>query len=136
MLTLHPTTVRFDATPWPDVVRIAVERSTPRLVLDRADAGPHPTFADAPEVTTTITVTSDVPRGDPAAPIPGDRGLLAFVSAPAATSAARHHACTAVVTRVAYASSPRSGAVRTVELVALSSDGAADPISTTPAEHA
>ncbi len=134
MLLLNPRTVRFGSAVWPDIAMVAIDRSPNRLITDWGDSGPHVTFADVPEQKVTIRVVQEVARDDIDVPRPGDQGLLSFFTAPASTGAARKKvSATAVVTDVSHELSLKAGARRTVTLIALSSDGLADPIAITAA---
>jgi hypothetical protein len=131
MLT-HPRTVRFGSLVWDDVIAVAIDRSAHRLVEEWSDAGPYAAFADVPEQRVTIQVVQQVGAEDLAAPRPADQAVLTFDTAPtAAESARRRVTATAVVTAVAHDLSQKRGATRTITLVAVSPDGAADPIAIT-----
>lgn len=133
MLVLAPQRVRFDLTEWTDVSLIAVDRAATREAVEWMDLGPHPTFADVPEQRTTVRVVRRLDRGDLAAPTPGQAGTLAFEVSPAATETGRRtHSAPCVVLGVRHelgigAKGPT--ATQTIELVALSTDGAADPFA-------
>lgn len=135
MLILTPASVRFDTLTLDDVTLIAVERSAERAVVEWSDLGPHPTFADVPEQRTTVKLSRRVFRGELASPNLGQLGELSFVVSPAGTAAAtRKHAAQCVVLAVRYdlvngASGAAKGpiAAQTIELVALSSSGSAEP---------
>jgi len=134
MLILNPRHVTFASTTWPDVTAVAINRETTRLALDHTDHGPHPTFAEAPQQRTTIELTMDLPRGDLNAPAPGDQGTLTLITSPSASDAQRRKlTCTAVVTKSHHDLSLKRGATRTITLVALSTNGATDPITITDA---
>jgi len=135
VLIITPAAVRFDTLTLDDVTLIAIERTAERAIVEWSDLGPHPTFADVPEQRITVKVASRVSRGDLAAPTPGQQGELSFVVSPQGTgAAAKRHAAQCVVVAVKYeivhaAGSAAKGpsAVRVIELVAVSSSGAADP---------
>ena len=130
MLILNPRQATFAGTPWPNITLIAIDRKSTRLALAWSDNGPHPTFADAPEQQTLIQVVMDVEREDLGAPRPGDQGELTFVTSPTASDASRRRlTTTAVVTNVTNELSLKRGSIRTISLIALSPDGADDPIA-------
>ena len=137
MLTITPTNVRFDTLTLDEVSHIAVERAPQREVVEWADLGAHATFADVPEQRITVKVVRRVLRGDLGALAPGQLGELSFVVSPVgAASGAKKHAAQCVVLAVKYdlTHGPKSpGAVQTVEFVAISSTGAADPFTITDA---
>ena len=128
MLILNPRQVTFAGSPWNDVTLIALDRTAARLVIDHSDHGPHPTLADAPQQRTTLRVVMDLPGLD--APTPGDTGTLTFTTSPTASDAsAQTLSATCVVTGVTHEIAFKRPPTRTIELIALSSDGAADPIT-------
>ncbi len=132
MLILHPREVSFLNTPWKNVTSVVVDRAATRIVTDVSDAGPHVLFADCPEQRVTIRVTMDIAEDSILAPALGVQGTLAFATAPTGVNASRSSVtATAVITAVSHEVSLRKGAVRTVEFVAVSADGAADPITIT-----
>lgn len=130
MLILNPRDVAFAGGAWADVKLITINRRGTRVVIDWSDEGPHPTFADVPEQRTDITVVMDVQRGDIDGPRPGESGVLVFCTSPTTSSGQRRRVEIAgVITNVEHEVSIKGGAVRTVNLVAVSEDGAEDPIS-------
>jgi hypothetical protein len=134
MLILNPRQVTFANENLPNVTLIAIDRTSTRLAVSWTDNGPHPTFADAPEQQVDIKVVMDVESEDVDVPRPGELATLTFVTSPTASDASRRHvSMTAVVIGVSHELSLKRGAVRTVDLIAISTDGAADPISVTDA---
>ena len=138
MLIPTPAHVRFDTLTLDDVTLIAIERSADRAIVDWSDLGPHPTFADVPEQRITVKVSRRVHRGDLAALFPGQMGELSFVVSPQGTAAAaRKHAAQCVVLAVKYdllrAAAKEPSAIQTIELVAISSSGSAEPFVVTDA---
>lgn len=133
MLILSPRRVRFDTMEWTDVSLIAIDRAAAREAIEWSDLGPHPIFADVPEQRTTIRIVRHLDRGDLAAPAPGLAGELVFEVSPAATEAGRRtHAAQCVVLGVRHelgAGTRGPAAVQTIELIALSTDGAAEPLT-------
>lgn len=133
MLIIRPRGVRFDGSPWTEVSSIALDRGPARAVVEWGDLGPHPTLADVPEVRTTVRIVRRLLRDEPDGVRPGDAGELVFEAAPAGGAAQRRRwtiAC--VVMRTNTEVDDRRGAQRTIELVAVSTDGAADPVSSEP----
>lgn len=134
MLILNPREVTFGGATWPNVTHIAIDRSSTRLAIDWSDNGPHPTFADAPEHRVDIKIVMDIDQGDLNGPKPGDQAALTFITSPTTTDASRRRiSSTAVVTAIEHEVSQKRGSIRTLTLVALSTDGAADPITITDA---
>jgi hypothetical protein len=137
MLILNPKKVTFAGAAWPNVTALTIDRTASRLTIGHTDAGPHPTFADAPEQRTGIKVMVELDQGDVNAPRPGDQGTLTFVTSPTPTDAARRRVTlTGVITNVTHELSTKRGALRTIDLIAISTNAAADPISVTDAGSA
>jgi len=134
VLLLNPQLVTFGSLTLDPVALISIDRVAARQVLDWSDAGPYPVLADAPEQRVTIKLVQDLSQ-DLSAPRPGDQATLAFHASPTlATATRRKLSCTAVVMSVTHELSLKRGLTRTIELAALSPDGATDPIAVTDAE--
>lgn len=130
MLLLNPQAVKFGVALWPDVVAVLVDRTPELQVVEWSDTGPHAVFADVPEQRVTLRVSRRLLRDTPVSPRPGDSAELVAYSSPTAGDALRQRlraAC--VVTHVTHEFSTQRGAIQTVTLVALSADGATDPIA-------
>jgi hypothetical protein len=132
MLVLNPKAVRFAAATWEGVRAIAIDRLPRREALEWSDFGPHIVFADVPRSRVRVRLFLDGPDlfDDPVRP--GDEGILSFVLAPGAVAARnRRVSITCVAVRVAH--DLRAGRwTRRIEFVALSPDGAADPVRIEP----
>ena len=127
---LNPRAVRFGETVWEDVSAVVVDRQARRTVTEWSDLGPQVVLVDAPEQLVTVRVVQQVARDDIGTPVPGDSGELTFATAPTGGDTPRRRVVAqCVVTDVTHELSIRNGAVRTVKLVAVSSDGVADPVS-------
>ncbi len=134
MLALNPAHVKFGDQDWPDVSLIAIDRAAVRLAAEWTDLGPHPAFADCPEQRVDVKIVRAVTGGDLDAPRPGDAAPVSFFASPRATDAGRKRVSfTGVVVAVRHEVNAR-GATRTVQLVALSADGVADPVTIADAE--
>jgi hypothetical protein len=135
MLALNPDRVRFAGVLWDSVTRAAIDRGAARQVVEWSDAGPHVVLADVPEQRVLITIERQLTRDGIDAPRPGESGELTFYAAPAGSGAGRVRVrATCVVLSVTHELSGRKGAVRRVELIAVSGDGATDPVSVTAVE--
>lgn len=126
-------TLTIGGAPFPlaSVSVIAIDRRADKLVVERAGAGPHAVFVDAPEQSTLIRVRRAVAPGE--APIPGLRpgalvGFFVRLAPSAGDAGGRTIAAQAVVRAVEHDLGGRAGAEQTISLVAVSTDGAADPI--------
>jgi len=132
MIIFWPRRVTFGAETWDGVVAVSIDRVGVRAVVEWSDYGPHPIFADSPELRTTITVSMEIMRGVVASPRPGQVAMLTVdISPNTSQSQVRRVTAQAVVVRVTHDLTVKKGAVRTIELLAVSSDGAADPITET-----
>jgi len=132
MLAINPARVTFGAQGWPDVALIAIDRSATRLTPEWTDHGPHIAFVDAPEQRVDVKIVRAV-TGDLDSPRPGQSAPVSFFASPAGTDAGRVRVSfTGVVVGVRHEISAK-GATRTVQLLAVSPDGAADPVTITDA---
>jgi len=135
MLLLNPRKVTFAGLLWDDVAAVTIDRSAKRTALEWSDLGPHAVLADVPEQMVRIRVVQHVARDDIGMPRPSDEGELIFHTSPAgADSPRRRIRAQCVILDVTHELSLKHGALRTITLVALSTDGAADPITTEPAD--
>ena len=133
MLWIDPDNVTLGALPLPGVSAITVDRRAERAAVEWSDFGPHAVFADVPEQRTTIRLTRTMRPGDTLAPRPGDLATLRFRAAPSlAASGAVAISTDSVVLSVSHAADTKRGMTQTIDLLALSSDGALDPITETP----
>lgn len=129
MLVLNPRVVKFGPAVWDGVLAVAIDRLANRRVIEWSDAGPHAVFADVPEQRIEVKVTQELAREDLAGPVPGQQGELVLHTSPTATDAARRKVSVqAVVVQVGHELSLKKGALRTIELVAVSATGSADPV--------
>ncbi len=129
MLVLNPSSVSFAGTVWPGVTLVTISRAAQKQVTEWSDAGPHVVLADVPEQVVKLRVEAELKEGDANGPAPGASGTLSVTTSPNASDAGKRViSATVVVAAVSYEVSAKRGAVRTVELVAISSDGATDPI--------
>jgi hypothetical protein len=109
---------------------LAISREATRRVIEWSDDGPHAVFADVAEGTVMIQVVMEIAEGDIEEIKPGTQGILSAVTSPGASDAARRKlSARCVLMKSSHELSLKRGAVRTLEFVALSEDGAADPIS-------
>lgn len=135
MLILNPRQVTLGGTTLRDVLAISIEREARRLITDFTDLGPHVAFADVPEQIVRATITQELMDVSPDGPKPGESLALSFISSPTGSDSGRTRwNATGVVTKCAHeiVSGGRSiGARRTIELVLISTNGAADPVAIT-----
>lgn len=134
MLILNPPLVTFGAAKWENVVSAAIDRLPHREAVEWTDLGPHAAFVDVPEERVVVRIVQELTRDSIEAPRPRDEGSLTLHTSPTASQAGRKKVTMqAVVTRVEHGFSLTRGALRTILLTAVSSDGAADPITVTDA---
>lgn len=131
MLALRPGSVRLMGAPLDGVVSVSVDRTAERLVVERGEAGPHATFVDAPEVRVRITVRRELGADAPEPCRPGDEGSLRFRFGGNGSDARESEASALVVAAsVSYgAPSAGRGVEQRIELIGVSPDGAADPLT-------
>jgi hypothetical protein len=130
VLLLNPRTVSFGGEVWEDVSAVVVDRSAKRAVTDWSDLGPHVVLADAPEQLVAVRVVQHVSRDDVGSPKPSEAGELVFHTSPSGSDSPRKRVkALCVVMDVTHELSLKNGAVRTVKLVAVSSDGVVDPVT-------
>jgi hypothetical protein len=82
-----------------------------------------------------VRIVQQLSTGDLGGVAPADALALVFHTSPTGAQAGRRRvSATVVVTGVSHELSRKRGAVRTIEAVAISADGAADPITIESAE--
>lgn len=133
MLLLKPRSVSLLGVTLTDVDALAVDRRTSKQAEERTDLGPHIVFADAPEQRVSVSITRSLTRDEPSPFRPGQQGALGFTAAPSDSAASnRAFSATVVILSVDH-DFTRTGARQRIYALALSSDGANDPIlETTP----
>ncbi len=129
MFLSSPTRVTFGSLLLTDVSSIAIDRTASREAIDFSDAGPHPTFADIPEQKVLITIQQHLTASDIAAPLPSSSATLTIRARPNNSDSATLTLQTTAVVRACTHSLNSKGATRTLSLIALSSNGSADPIT-------
>lgn len=135
MLIINPARVTLGPHTFTDVESVAINRIATRTVIEIGDSGPHAVFADVPEQRTTITITRRLATADALDLAPGDTLSLGVEFSKEATDAGRTRvqaSCVLLENRhelgLATGGAGRPRAMQLLSLVALSSDGAADPI--------
>lgn len=135
MVILNPTTARLGGMLLEGVTLVVVDRSASREAVEWSDQGPHVVFADMPEQRVTIRVVQDVPRGGITVPRPGEAAELSLVTQGEGDDHSRVRVwASVVVLRVTHALK-ESGLTRTIEMIAVSGDGASDPVGVGAAEN-
>jgi len=135
MVIIKPTGVTFGVQAWGDVTSVVIDREAEEEGGEWTDAGPHVAFADVARQRVSVRVDRALTSPtDVDSPRPGDLQTLGVQWSRGHSSAATS-AMTArcVVVRVTHEVTGK-GATRRVELVAVSSDGARDPVTITTLE--
>jgi len=131
MIIPHPNSVTFDGLPIIDVAFLLIDQHATRELIEWSDGGPHPVFADIVERRTTITLIRTPSRAEPALPAISAAGELTLVFSDAGTNtdaARKRLTATCVVREIASPPTGPAGIRQSISLIALSSDGASDPI--------
>lgn len=135
-MMLTPTTVTFGSLTLDAIAAVTVDRLAVREAVEFGDLGPHVAFADIPEQRTLVTLTRRLDRPDLTALRPGDQAELTLTAAAGASDAARTRlTATCVVHTVRHqlnTTTPKPTALQTITLLAISPNGASDPITLTP----
>lgn len=130
MLVLNPRLVKFGAFVWEGVLSVVIDRLAHKQVVEWSDAGPHAVFVDVPEQRIEVRIAQELIREDLAGPVPGQQAELVLYTSPTSSEAARRKvSLQAVVVQVSHELSLKKGALRMIELVAVSATGASDPVS-------
>lgn len=117
-----------------DVLAVAVDRRAERLAIEFTDLGPYAAFVDVPAARVALRVERAVLPGGAPLPtelVPGALCALGFRISPARSDVggAVVSVARAVVVGVEHSLDFKRGMRQTVSLLALSEDGAIDPIS-------
>ncbi len=129
MLILTPASVTFATKPISDVARVAIDRRATKVAVEWSDLGRYATFADVPEQEVRVRIEQTPGPLDLALPRPGDLGQLVFTAAANRGGVQRTRVTlTAVVTSIRHDLDQSGPGKRTIELIAISSSGSADPV--------
>jgi len=129
MLIVNPDEVVFAGQALDEVRQIVVDRRGVREVVEFGDLGPHAVFCDIPEVRVEVRVRRELLHSVTGGPVPGDMGDLLVRTAPTGGDAiGTTLSCQAVVMRVTHDIRAGGGAIQTITLLAISPDGAGDPL--------
>lgn len=132
MLFTAPLMVNMGGVMYGNVVSISVERQAAREVVEFGDVGPHVVFADVAEMRTRLVITMDVGR-EPEGMVsfvPGESLTISFDYGINGGEASRRRVIVqhGVVMGYSYTMKHGKAVARVVEIVAVSSDGSADPV--------
>lgn len=134
MLILNPAKLSLLGLEYGSIESVKVNQLAHREVVEWSDAGPHAVFADIPECRVEIEISQRLESGTADqsldGPKPGQLGAFEVITSPNASQARRRKlSAQCVIKSVRNEAGPR--AKRTITLIALSSDGSTDPITTT-----
>lgn len=130
MLLLNPESVKFGSSLWTDVTGVVIDRAAERLAAEWSDMGPYAVLVDVPEQRVTVRVTRRLVRDTPSSPVPSDAAELTVCTSPGAGDARRRRIrIQCVVTGVTHDMKDQRSATQTITLLAVSSDGAANPVT-------
>lgn len=136
MLVVGPESVSFGGEAWAGVESISIDRTSVREVVEVGDLGPHAVFVDVPERRVSVRVARRIERSELESVVPGDAGELVFRAGFGRTDAGwREVSLDAVVVRVTH-EFDRNAVKRVVVMVAVSADGASDPVRVEEVEGA
>lgn len=129
MIWISPREVTLGGVTLAHVSAVSVSRVADKLVVEVGSAGRHVRFADVPEQRVVIEITRTIVDQQDNGVRPGDERALSFRTAPSGAGLPlRQVTATVVVTAVESKLSARGGAAQTISCVAVSPDGAADPV--------
>ncbi|MBL8745923.1 MAG: hypothetical protein JNK58_06150 [Phycisphaerae bacterium] len=135
MIWLNPVKVMLGSFELRNVSLVAVDRGARRLVEEWTDLGPHVGFVDVPEQRVVVSISRHVVETETVAPKPGESHTLTFRSSAGLSAAGvRLVSIAVVVTSVEHAMTKGGRATQSIRAVAVSSDGAADPVVETLVE--
>lgn len=132
MIYLQPRRVTFAGLTLDHVTAVILDRAADLVAVEHSDRGPHVAFVDVPQQRITIRIQR-TPVSDEAGSIrPGDSAALTFRTAPSpASPQSRQISTSAVITAIEHDITTRKGLVQTITAIAVSTDGALDPITET-----
>ncbi len=130
MLWHTPRRVTLDGVELSDVDVVAIERHADRAVAEPGAAGPHAVFADVPAERTVVRIKRRPGHRETALLGLGREHDLAIRTGPGPSDApGLSIAARIVLTEVRVDLARRGGPAQTITAIALSADGAADPIA-------
>lgn len=129
MYFLSPSRVSFGTLVFGNVSSVAIDRLAAKEAVEYSDAGPYPVFADVPEQKVMITLVQQLSASDFAAPLPGALGTTTITARQNNSDAGAITLQASTVVRSVMHSMTGKAAMRTIVLIAISSNGSANPIS-------
>lgn len=129
MLVVRPGSVMLIGRALDHVELLTVDRLSGELALEWSDRGPHVVFADAPEQRVMIRLKRALTADESAPARAGDAGELRWRRSAGTDAGSREYAASVVVQSVEHELSVKGGALQRIVMVAISPDGAADPVT-------
>ena len=130
MVWINPGAVTFGGETIEHAESVTIDREAVRAVEEFADGGPHVVFADVPAQRVRVRLVRRITEAELGGIVPGDLGELRFrASSNAGDGGSTVTVAQAVVRSVTHALSRSGEARQTIEFVAVSEDGASDPVS-------
>ena len=130
MLWLNPDYVTLGSERLDHVSSITIDRSPHKSALEWSDLGPHLAFADVPEQRIDIRISRTLTDSASIDLKPGDQvTLVARRAATASATDIERLSASVVILSIQYTLSRTRGATQHIHALAISSDGASDPIS-------
>lgn len=135
MIWLNPEKVSLGSLELRNVTLVGVDREARRIAEEWTDLGPHMGFADVPEQRIGVLIARRILESETTGPKPGESHTLTFRTAAGASAAAVRSVSIPVVIRsVEHSVSASGSASQKIRAVAVSSDGAADPVTESAVE--
>jgi len=133
MIWLSPDRVTLGNLALDGVEMVAIDRSASLTAIERGDEGPHVQFVDVPAQRIDVRIVRRVTRSEALGLAPGASVALSMRRAPSASAAGVQRIdATVVVTSIDHSMNASTGALQRITAIAVSSDGATDPIAITP----
>jgi len=130
MIWLNPESVAFGTLEIGEVESVVVDREAVLTAEEFGDAGPFMVFADVPKCRVRVRVARRVQDPSPNTLRLGEKASLVFTPSRNASSASRLSVImsNAVVISIVHTVARSGASKQVVEFLALSSDGAKDPV--------
>jgi hypothetical protein len=132
VIWLRPTSVSLGTTALHSIESISIDRVALGLVEEWSDLGPYQVFADVARERITCRIVRTLSLDDAtrfSSPMPGEQHTLSFRIAPSASDAGRTQIDIPIVIRsVEHDPHPTRGTRVAITAIAISSDGATDPV--------
>lgn len=131
MIWLNPQTVTLGSTTLDEVSSVSIDENAARLVVEHQDGGPHVVFVDVPEQKIVVKIRRRVVTDEVLELDLGESLALTMRTAQSGGDGLDGVQVTAtvVITDLAYDVDRKRGAELIITAIAVSSDGATDPVT-------